>query len=118
MQHSTNAAEVVASMATADLVRLDTALERPCRAIPNLYRVCDDRYWQCEWDDLTEIGAFRSLWMWRCVRRAQRARVKWLREAIQRRRAADDLTREAQRLGLYDDELVAPGVGVEPTAPP
>lgn len=47
--------------------------------VPNIYRVkAQGGRWQCEWDDLTEIGAFRSRWLGRAVTRAQVARVRFL----------------------------------------
>jgi hypothetical protein len=43
---------------------------------------------QCEWDDWTELGAWRSRWLGRCVRRAQRARRKAIGAALIERRYA------------------------------
>ena len=46
--------------------------------VPSIYRVQKHQWWkahwQCEWDDATELGAFRSYSLGRAVRRAQRAR--------------------------------------------
>ena len=44
--------------------------------VPNIYRVRPSGRgrWQCEWNDWTELGAWRSRWLGRCVRKAQRAR--------------------------------------------
>lgn len=51
--------------------------------VPNIYRVkAQGGRWQCEWDDLTEVGAFRSRWLGRAVRRAQIARVRFLVETL------------------------------------
>ncbi len=44
-------------------------------ALPHIYRTHSGA-WQCEWDDMTEIGAFRSRILGRAVRKAQRARAK------------------------------------------
>lgn len=47
--------------------------------VPGIYRVkAQGGRWQCEYDDLTEIGAFRSRWLGRAVKRAQAARVRYL----------------------------------------
>ena len=46
----------------------------PLHAVPNIYRVRNDTRWQCEWDDLTEVGAFRSRSLSSAVRKANRAR--------------------------------------------
>lgn len=58
--------------------------------VPNVYRVRPKGRgrWQCEWDDWTELGAWRSRWLGRCVRRAQRARRKAIGAALIERRYA------------------------------
>lgn len=80
-------AQVLAELSDHDIDMLAHSLDHyGCsKAVPNIYRV--DSRWQCEWDDLDEIGAFRSRWLGRCVRQAQAAREQWLRSAIHWRRS-------------------------------
>ena len=75
---------VIAEMSDHDIDTLTHSLDHyGCsKAMPNIYRVRNGTRWQCEWDDLTEIGAFRSRWLGRCVHRAQVERLRWIRAAI------------------------------------
>ncbi len=81
----------LAGLSDRDVDMLEHSLDHyGCRKVvpPSIYRVCDDTRWQCEWDDLQDVGAFRSRWLGRCVRQAQNAREQWLRAAIAERRAS------------------------------
>lgn len=79
----------LANLSDRDVDMLEHSLDHyGCsNSIPNIYRVRDESRWQCEWDDLNEVGAFRSRWLGRCVRQAQKAREQWLRDQIAERRS-------------------------------
>jgi hypothetical protein len=79
-----NALDRIAEMNPHQQMMLIDELERNRRphAVPNIYRVKDDTRWQCEWDDLTEAGAFRSRSLGRAVRKANRARRRYLLAAL------------------------------------
>ena len=94
-------AEIVGGMSQTDLSALRRRTEKRSSlrgSVPNIYRVKSGA-WQCEWDDLTEIGAFRSRFLGRAVRKAQRARQRYVLSCIaieeERRRGIDFDTMEA-----------------------
>ncbi len=75
MTESANA--IISEMPLPDAFTLrEMVKEGKCnRSVPNIFRAVSGE-WQCQWDDMPEIGRFDSRWLWLAVRKAQRARSK------------------------------------------
>ena len=80
--------EILRTMTTADREAVLGAIANQRLAdygMPNVYRVrAGGRRgrWQCEWDDWTELGSWRSRFLGRAVRQAQRARRAAIADAL------------------------------------